>query len=90
MHANPYDPLWETYFERRLDLKMLNDLDGKRKLLNLWMSQRGICPVCHQKITKQTGWHSHHIVWRSHGGGDEVANRVLLHPNLDKPEPKRD
>jgi len=44
--ANPYDPQWETYFEERLDLKMVNNLRGKRKLLYLWKLQEGICPVC--------------------------------------------
>src|SRR5205807_7851196 len=34
----------------------------------------------HQKITKITGWHSHHILWRSKGGPDTKDNRVLLHP----------
>jgi len=82
--ANPYDPAWETYFEQRLDNKMVNELQGRSQLLNLWLSQRGICPVCRQKITRQTGWHSHHLVWRSHGGGDEMGNRVLLHPNCHR------
>jgi RNA-directed DNA polymerase len=78
--ANPYDPAWEPYFEQRLDVKMENDLQGRRKLLYLWMEQQGVCPLCHQKITKLTGWHSHHIIWRVHGGGDGTENRILLHP----------
>jgi len=28
-----------------------------------------------------TGWHNHHIVWRTHGGKDTIENRVLVHPN---------
>jgi RNA-directed DNA polymerase len=28
-----------------------------------------------------TGWHNHHIIWRSLGGTDRLENRVLLHPN---------
>lgn len=79
--ANPYDPTWETYFERRLDVKMANDLRDRKWLLYLWKEQHGLCPVCNHKITKLTGWHSHHIVWRVNGGGDELANRVLLHPD---------
>jgi RNA-directed DNA polymerase len=79
--ANPYDPAWETYFEKRLDVKMAQNLKGKRKLLYLWKQQGGLCPLCHQKITKLTGWHNHHIIWRSKGGKDDVSNRVLLHPN---------
>ncbi len=79
--ANPYDPEWESYFEKRIDNKMLRDLRGKERLRQLWLLQRGICPVCRQKITKQSGWHSHHLVWRVHGGHDGMENRVLLHPN---------
>jgi RNA-directed DNA polymerase len=78
--ANPYDPAWETYFEKRLDVQMVGTLKGKRWLLHLWKEQGGLCPICHQKITKITGWHSHHIFWRSKGGSDRVENRVLLHP----------
>jgi RNA-directed DNA polymerase len=78
--ANPYDPEWETYFERRLDVQMEASLKGKRHLLFLWKEQDGLCPVCNQKITKLTGWHSHHVRWRSKGGTDTAENRVLLHP----------
>jgi RNA-directed DNA polymerase len=79
--ANPYDPWWELYFEERLGLKMAGQLPGRRKLLYLWEQQAGICPVCKQKITSLTGWHNHHIVWRSKGGSDSAENRVLLHPH---------
>jgi RNA-directed DNA polymerase len=78
--ANPFDPAWEAYFEARLDVKMEQGLAGRRQLLALWREQDGICPRCGQKITRLTGWHSHHIVWRSKGGSDGSANRVLLHP----------
>jgi len=79
-HANPYDPAWEMYFEERLGVKMVHTLLGRRKLLHLWKEQDGICPICKQKITTLTGWHNHHIVWRSKGGSDSAGNRVLLHP----------
>jgi RNA-directed DNA polymerase len=82
--ANPYDPAWETYFEKRLDLKMDQNLKGRRQLLYLWQEQNGICPVCNQKITKLTGWHNHHIIWRVNGGSDKAKNRVLLHPNCHR------
>ena len=78
--ANPYDPRWEIYFEERLGVKMVNNLKGRRKLLHLWQQQNGICPVCQQKITKLTGWHNHHIVPRTDGGGGQMENLVLLHP----------
>ena len=79
--ANPFDPAWETYFEKRLDVKTEHNLTGKRQLLHLWKEQNGKCPRCNQRITKITGWHSHHVIWRSKGGTDRVENRVLLHPN---------
>jgi RNA-directed DNA polymerase len=82
--ANPYDPQWEVYFERRLDAKMADNLKGKQTLHYLWKQQSGICPVCKQKITQWTGWHNHHIVWRVNGGGDNLENRVLLHPNCHR------
>ena len=78
--ANPYDPEWESYFEKRLNVPMEATLKGKRWLLTLWKEQRGLCPICNQKITKISGWHSHHILWRSKGGSDRAKNRVLLHP----------
>jgi RNA-directed DNA polymerase len=78
--ANPYDPAWETYFEKRLDVLMEARLKGRRWLSHLWKEQNGLCPICHQKITKITGWHSHHLLWRSKGGSDSAENRVLLHP----------
>lgn len=79
--ANPYDTKWEVYFEERLGVKMADDLKGRRKLLHLWKEQNGICPICNQKITRLTGWHNHHIIWRSKGGGEQADNRILLHPN---------
>lgn len=82
--ANPYDPAWETYFEERLSLKMVNQLAGYRRLLHLWLTQDGNCPICDEKITKESGWQIHHLVYRSLGGTDATSNLVLLHPNCHK------
>jgi RNA-directed DNA polymerase len=78
--ANPYDPEWELYFEKRLQGKMIDKLKGKRTELHLWLAQNGICPVCDQLLTEDTGWDQHHIIQRVHGGPDTVDNLVLLHP----------
>ena len=99
--ANPYDPNWESYYEKRLDVHMESTLKGKRWLSRLWKEQNGLCPVCQQKITKMTGWHSHHVQWRSKGGPNIAENRLLLHPNchqqvhsqgvsVEKPRPAKD
>jgi RNA-directed DNA polymerase len=82
--ANPYDPQWERYFEKRLALKMAASLKGHRTLLGLWKRQDGRCPHCGEAMTTLTGWHSHHKVWRSHGGSDTADNRVLLHPTCHR------
>src|SRR5450755_1748446 len=58
--ANPYDPRWEEYFDQRLGEKWMRSTNRK-KLRALWWYQDGKCPVCDQKITKETGWNIHHI-----------------------------
>lgn len=78
--SNPYDPAWEAYFEQRQQRRMEDKLRGRPELLLQWQGQRGLCPVCGELITAETGWHNHHIVWRVYGGGDEPENLVLLHP----------
>ena len=79
--ANPYDPTYDEYFSRRLSQQMEKTLEGRRKLRWLWWGQEGLCPVCSQKITRDTGWHLHHIIKRSQRGSNKCTNLVLLHPN---------
>jgi RNA-directed DNA polymerase len=79
--ANPYDPVWESYFKRRSDAAMADLLGDRPYLLMLWERQRGLCPSCGQKIEQPSGWHNHHVVRRVDGGGEGLFNRVLLHPN---------
>jgi len=82
--ANPFDPAQETYFESRLGQKMEGTLKGKTKLLKLWWRQDKECPQCHEKITKETGWNIHHILPKSEGGGENMSNLALLHPNCHR------
>ncbi|WP_313430017.1 HNH endonuclease signature motif containing protein, partial [Pseudomonas sp.] len=78
---NPYDPAMEAQGEKlRMD-RMLSKLKYRKQIGSLFASQNGLCLLCKQPITRETGWHDHHVVHRSLGGGDELANRVLLHPN---------
>lgn len=79
--ANPYDPRWEAYFERRLDVRMEAGQKRRRQLLRLWFRQGGLCTECGHKITRMTGWRSHKIIWRVYGGSDNMSNRVMLHPS---------
>ncbi|WP_262349072.1 HNH endonuclease [Enterobacter asburiae] len=47
----------------------------------LWNKQDKRCPKCKQYITHETGWNIHHKVHRVMGGGDQLSNLELLHPN---------
>ena len=78
--ANPYDPAYETYFEKREGDHMADTFRGTRTLRFLWKFQRGLCPVCSIRITRITGWRLHHRVPRTKGGSTGADNRVLLHP----------
>ena len=78
--ANPYDKAEETYFEQRLENKMLNKLHGKHMLRYLYEQQNGTCQVCACKITAETGWNVHHLLPKYLGGQWKKDNLVLLHP----------
>lgn len=78
--ANPYDAKDELYFEHRTDQLMRNNLAGRNLLLYLYNRQKGFCPRCHQKLTKQTGTHIHHKIPKYLGGKSNAENLVLLHP----------
>lgn len=82
--ANPFDPKWESYFEERLGFKMLDSLQGRKKLIRLWLEQERCCPICDQLITKTSGWHVHHIVQRVDGGKDGSTNLVMVHPDCHR------
>ena len=78
--ANPYDPAYETYFEKREADHMAATFRGTQTLRFLWKFQRGLCPVCSIRITRITGWRLHHRVPCVKGGSTSAENRVLLHP----------
>ena len=78
--ANPYHPSWEMYFEARESRHMTQTLVGCGRLLSLWRTQGGRCICCGETITRETGWHSHHVIPKVLGGSDGVINRQLLHP----------
>jgi RNA-directed DNA polymerase len=82
--ANPYDPTWRSYFERRSDAEMVRLLADRPYLLSLWERQRGRCPRCGQPITRPSEWHNHHIVRKIDGGSEAPANHVLLHPDCHR------
>jgi RNA-directed DNA polymerase len=82
--ANPYDPQWEAYFDERLGAKWHQHWLKRQKLIALWREQDGKCLVCHQKITKESGWSLYHIHPRVYGGTDTMSNLLLLHPHCSE------
>ncbi|MBN0780513.1 group II intron reverse transcriptase/maturase, partial [Pseudomonas aeruginosa] len=73
---NPYDPAMEALGEKlRMD-RMLNKLKYRKQIGSLYASQKGLCLLCKQAITRETGWHDHHIIFRTQGGSDSMENRV--------------
>ncbi|MGA3801909.1 group II intron reverse transcriptase/maturase [Pseudomonas fluorescens] len=77
---NPFDPSMEEMGEKLRTAQMLKKLKYRKQILSLYQSQKGLCLMCKQPITKETGWHDHHIIHRTYGGRDTLDNRVLLHP----------
>lgn len=77
--ANPHDPAWDEYFESRWGKRMLVSAKGRAKLYRVWLKQGGRCCACLKPVTKDTPWHSRHIVKLSHGGTDAIANLEIYH-----------
>lgn len=78
--ANPYDPQFEQYFEKRLEHLWKSSTVIRRKLYGLWMEQDKRCLVCHHLITQESDWVIHHLIRRVDGGSDNLSNLVVLHP----------
>jgi len=77
---NPFDPSMEEIGEKLRMERMLTKLKYRKQVVSLFQNQKGRCALCGESVTKETGWHDHHIIYRSRGGDDSLANRVLLHP----------
>ena len=63
---------------------MASTLTGRGTARYLWLEQGGKCLVCGQPLALEASWHVHHLLWRSRGGTDEIANLTLLHPNCHR------
>jgi RNA-directed DNA polymerase len=75
---NPFDPTWESKWEKLLRLRMSQDI-WERQRFKLWLEQGGRCALCEQQLDSAAAIDDHHIVYRMHGGSNALANRVLLH-----------
>lgn len=60
---------------------MQHKLRYRGQILSIFRRQKWLCALCGHAISKETGWHDHHVIKRVDGGPDTLRNRVLLHPN---------
>ncbi|HCD2099767.1 TPA: group II intron reverse transcriptase/maturase [Klebsiella pneumoniae] len=82
--ANPYDPVDELYFEQRQVKRWKEGKMQRGKLRLIWERQGHRCPICHQMFRDNDDWDIHHIIRRVDGGGDEIDNLMMLHPNCHR------
>ena len=54
--ANPFDPEWESFFEKRKTQKMFENAKGQAYIQKLWEKQMRCCPVCGEHITEESSW----------------------------------
>lgn len=78
---HPYDAAQEEKWEALRTQRMQHKLKYQKELVSLYRRQMGKCAYCGQPITKETGWHDHHVIRRVDGGSNTLKNRALLHPN---------
>jgi len=75
--ANPYDPIWNDYFEKRSKREWLTKPQSRRS--RLWTRQKGVCPLCQIALEGDEQWNIHHIIPEKDGGKDVLNNLLLLH-----------
>ncbi|EFP6892386.1 HNH endonuclease signature motif containing protein, partial [Shigella boydii] len=80
MHStlSPLVPVYPVF------ITVIADHDKPQPSGCLLESQGSLCPICRQRITHETGWNVHHKVKKVMGGGEELSNLVLLHPNCHR------
>ncbi|MDD3865981.1 MAG: group II intron reverse transcriptase/maturase, partial [Candidatus Izemoplasmatales bacterium] len=89
--ANPYDPVWQAYFDERDKKVVRGSIMHSKEVRLLWQRQNGRCPACGQRLGSnsewkifQRDWNTHHIQSRVQGGTDVEDNLTLLHANCHR------
>ncbi len=78
--ANPFDPEWEIYFERREKSKLFEKGNGKQQAYYLQKKQGNLCAICRGDISMKTPWEYHFKQHWIHGGSAQAHNLVVVHP----------
>ena len=72
---SPDDPTLQDYWRQRR-AKPQSMAHRQRQLAQ---RQQGRCPVCHQHLENGEALHVHHVIPRTRGGTDALANLRLVH-----------
>jgi RNA-directed DNA polymerase len=78
--ANPFDPKWEIYFERRNGNKLRSG-NGKNLAKYLLENQRNLCSLCKNNISIDKSWEYHFKQKWIHGGLCRAHNLTIVHPD---------
>lgn len=76
--SNPFDVNDALYFEERETDKMRVSITGRKRLIRLFSSQNGLCSVCGDPLTIQTGVKVHSIQ-----NGHRIT-KTMVHPHCHK------
>jgi len=75
--ANPFDPVWDSYFAMRKRSRMLQRLQDRSFPKQLWQQQEGKCPVCGQLIDDESQWLIRPAAPITAGGTRSLAKQML-------------
>lgn len=76
---NPYDRVWEEYFNDRRVEKSQLFYDSQAVIKHLLRKQKGRCPVCTHIIDLEDKIETDHINPISKGGAHQKANMRVAH-----------
>lgn len=82
--ANPFDPVWDSYFLERQGTRMLERLQGRGFPNKLWQQQQGQCPGCGQLIDEDDRWVLRPVVPFKAGGARSLTNLKMLHSTCQR------
>lgn len=69
--ANPYDAEWKSYFEEREGYKLFESMSGRDALRRMWNRQKGLCPICGERVIEKGTWRMHK--------DDKTSKKYIVH-----------
>lgn len=79
LSANPFDPDFDAYYERRTSAWMKRNSKGRGIAYRMIKNQHGTCTQCRKAITMNDNWQLHLLTRASRGGSYRSGNLAILH-----------